>query len=332
MRLRFIEGEHSVPEEQQQPKQPAGNLATIGFIVILSVVCATVLAILSSALAKPQKVAKELDRSIQMMIAAKVMNHEGKFLVQNDEGKYVEAKYTEDGYLEPGESDSLPGRDEIIAVYRKRFKPYLVNQEGDVVTFEDAGINEEDYVSENKKQGYYKLKYKLIYEIMPNVKDETSDTKPIGYVIPVNGFGLWDAIYGYLAVKPDGNTVIGISWYDQKETPGLGANIADAEWQDHFPGKHIFQAGADGKADFESSPVGIIVVRGKVSEVLGESPKAKSAVDGMAGATLTGNGVTKAYKDVLNAYRPFFIKIHNNTDGGDVSSQSRTYNGGRRVR
>ena len=50
-------------------------------------------------------------------------------------------------------------------------------------------------------------------------------------------------------------------------------------------------------------------MRGKVSEVLGDAPKAQSAVDGIAGATLTGNGVTKAYTDVLEAYRPFLIAI-----------------------
>lgn len=62
---------------------------------------------------------------------------------------------------------------------------------------------------------------------------------------------------------------------------------------------------SDGKTDFKSAPLGILVVKGKVSEVLGNSPKSKSAVDGMAGATLTGNGVTEAYRDVLSPYRPF---------------------------
>src|SRR5690606_10592622 len=130
----------------------------------------------------------------------------------------------------------------------------------------------------------------------------------VGYVIPVNGYGLWDAIYGYLAIEPNGETVIGTSWYDQKETPGLGANIADAEWQDLFPGKLIFQPRANGEVDPATAPIGIVVVKGRVSEVLGDAPKAKNAVDGMPGATLTGNGVTDAYRFVLNAYRPFFVK------------------------
>ena len=103
--------------------------------------------------------------------------------------------------------------------------------------------------------------------------------------------------------------MIGISWYDQKETPGLGANIAEAYWQNQFSGKKLFQESPDGKTDFNRAPLGITVVKGKVAEVYGDSPKAKSAVDGMTGATLTGNGVTDTYKEVLSAYRPFLLKL-----------------------
>lgn len=196
--------------------------------------------------------------------------------------------------------------------------------------FQEAGINEEEYTANFKKTGYYKQPWKLIYKILS--PDSTKEVVE-GYVIPINGFGLWDAIFGYLAIKPDGNQVIGISWYDQKETPGLGANIAEAYWQDLFPGKLIFQESASGQTDFKTAPLGIVVVRGKVAEVLGSSPKSKSAVDGMAGATLTGNGVTDAYRDVLAPYRPFLIKIHSESekrtssesDGKDGKAPARSF-------
>ncbi len=51
-------------------------------------------------------------------------------------------------------------------------------------------------------------------------------------------------------------------------------------------------------------------MKGKVADVFDQTPRAKSAVDGMAGATLTGNGVTDAYKNALAPYRPFLIRIH----------------------
>jgi len=285
-------------------------------MVILSFICALVLSSLASILQQPKEIAKELDRSKQMMIAAKILSHEGYFLIQNEQGEYDPAKFVEGGALIPGNKTDIASRDELLQVYKKRIVPYLVNDKGELATFEEEGINEKEYVNEYKKTGYYKLPQKLVYEILPNFEPggEQKET-PNGYVIPVNGFGLWDAIYGYLAVKPDGDTVIGIAWYDQKETPGLGANIADAPWQSLFPGKKIFQESPSGETDFKTAPIGITVVKGKVTEVLGDVPKAKSAVDGMSGATLTGNGVTDAYKDVLSAYRPFFIKIHDEEEG-----------------
>lgn len=295
---------------EPQPKKEPSNIQILTFVVILSFVCALILSILASALKQPKEIAKELDRSEQMLIAAKIFTHDGYFLILDDQGEYQPAKF-ENGVLVPGSEEDRASSTEILEIYKTRLIPFLVDNKGELTTFQKAKINYKNYIAEHKKRGYYKQPYKLIYEVLPNKKrDELKEEKPIGYVIPVNGAGLWDAIYGYLAVKPDGDTIIGISWYEQKETPGLGANIADAEWQIHFPGKLIFQESPDGTTDFKTAPVGITVVKGKVNEVLGDSPKAKSAVDGMAGATLTGNGVTNAYRVVLEAYRPFFIKIH----------------------
>ncbi len=287
------------------------------FTVLLSFFCALILAALASALKEPQEIAKELDRSEQMLIAARIYTYQGYFLLKNDEGKEVPAKHIGDGVLVPGTPEDFATKNDILEVYKRRLKPFLVNNQGELTTFEKAGLDLDNYVADYKKTGYYKQPLKLLYEILPNPKEgeaASAEDKPLGYVIPVNGYGLWDAIYGYIAVKTDGNTVIGISWYDQKETPGLGANIAEQPWQSLFPGKKIFQPNADGSTDFKTSPIGITVVKGKVSEVLGEAPKAQTAVDGMPGATLTGNGVTTAYQDVLSSYRPFFIKIHQETE------------------
>lgn len=272
-------------DTQPPLSQRATSFQTIVFMIILSLVCALILSILASALAKPQELAKELDRTKQLLIAAKLFDHEGHLLHDGAPAKEVATSA------------------QILEVYKKRIQPLLVNAQGETTTFEKAGLNEDRYIQEHQKTGFYKQPEKLIYAIL------SDSGEPTGYVIPVNGFGLWDAIYGYLAIKPDGDTVIGISWYDQKETPGLGANITESSWQSQFPEKVIFQSTASGKTDFKTAPLGLVVVKGKVVDVLGDSPKAKSAVDGMAGATLTGNGVTDAYRDVLSAYRPFLIKL-----------------------
>lgn len=301
--------------EKPETEAPSGSsdFRTIMFMVILSFICALILSVLASALAEPKEIAKDLDRSKQMMIAAKILSHDGHFLIKNDEGRYVPAKYLKDGILVPGTNNDIASQSELLEVYKLRMQPLLVDDKGNLTTFEAAHLNEEEYLTNYKKSGYYLQPLKLLYKITHNPSSEAEmmggEEAADGYVIPVNGFGLWDAIYGYLAIDVDGNTVIGTTWYDQKETPGLGANIADPPWQSLFPNKLLFQPSADGSTDFKTAPLGIVVVKGKVAEVLGEAPKSKSAVDGMAGATLTGNGVTDAYKNVLNAYRPFLLKL-----------------------
>lgn len=288
-------------------------------MVVLSFICALILSVLASTLRVPQEVAKEIDRSTQMLIAARIMSPFGYFQILEKDDKTTPAKFTDGGILVPTDQIYIPNREQILEVYKNRIKPFLVNDKGEATTFAKTGIDESKYISENRKTGYYLQPYKLIYKIYPNpkagTKDEPNqDTSVEGYVIPVNGMGLWDSIYGFIAIKPDGDTVIGISWYDQKETPGLGANISEADWQSQFPGKKIFQESPDGKTNFKTALIGITVVKGKVKEVYGNSTKALSAVDGMAGATLTGNGVTSAYKDVLTAYRPFLIRMNEQSD------------------
>ena len=104
---------------------------------------------------------------------------------------------------------------------------------------------------------------------------------------------------------------IGISWYDQKETPGLGAVITEPKWQAQFFNKDIFLPNPDRKTNFELAPLGLTVVKGEVQNVMGDKPKAKTAVDGIPGATLTGTGVTKAYHESLAPYRPFLTRLNN---------------------
>lgn len=298
--------------EPSSPTTTKSNY-TLWFMAALSFICAVILSILASALREPQLLAKELDRSKQMLISARIISPYGYFQVQED-GQFYPAQLSKDGRLEKTDQIIYPTREQVLEIYRMRIAPFLVDDKGNERTFQQAGINEQKYVQDYRKSGYYNEPLKLIYKVFANSRKgekEQPDQRPIeGYVFPINGMGLWDAIYGYLAIKPDGDTVIGISWYDQKETPGLGANIAEPEWQSQFPGKVIFQESADGKTDFSTAPLGIVVVKGKVNEVLGTSAKSRSAVDGMAGATLTGNGVTNAYRDVLAPYRPFLIKLH----------------------
>ncbi len=292
---------------------------TLIFIVFLCVVCGLLLSIVAYSLQNAQEAAKSFDRSKQMLIAAKILTPRGTFQMEK-EGAYVDGRFdpaTE--LLVPAKMTQAASEDEILAISKTRIRPLLTDRKGTVYTFEEQQISLEEYLSENKKAGYAALPLKLFYAILPNdqkslnlsneqiAKDLSSIEK---IVFPVSGFGLWAPIYGYLVVGPDGKQVIGTTWYEHGETPGLGANIAEAWWQEQFFGKVIFQESSSGKTDFETAYLGITVVKGSVQNVLGNSPKAHSAVDGISGATLTGDGVSQAYHNTLTPYRSFLINFN----------------------
>ena len=111
-------------EEQETSAAPAfqgkTDAQTIRFMVILSFVCALILSVLASALAIPKEIAKDLDRSKQMMIAAKILSHEGYFLIQNEGGRSSPAKYLKDGMLVPGDEKDFATQKELLEVYKLR--------------------------------------------------------------------------------------------------------------------------------------------------------------------------------------------------------------------
>ncbi len=118
------------------------------------------------------------------------------------------------------------------------------------------------------------------------------------YVAPIRGKGLWDAIWGYVAL--DENMVVQGAYFDHKgETPGLGANIKQRFFMDDFIGEHLMSNGV-----FK----GITVAKGNNDPKNVE--KTDNEVDAIAGATITGDGVTAMIKSDLKLYLPYFQKIN----------------------
>lgn len=112
------------------------------------------------------------------------------------------------------------------------------------------------------------------------------------YVIPLYGAGLWDAIWGYVALEDDKNTIIGASFDHKGETPGLGAEINQYWFEDQFIGKTIF----DENNNFVS-----------VKAVKGGAPQGDMhGVDGISGGTITSDGVSNMISERLEHYLPYF--------------------------
>ena len=109
------------------------------------------------------------------------------------------------------------------------------------------------------------------------------------YVFPVYGVGLWGAIWGYVALNDDKDTVYGVYFSHASETPGLGAEIAGEHFQSEFPG---LKAMADGQVALD------VVKNGKVAD-------AEHQVDGISGGTITSVAVGTMLKECLGNYTKF---------------------------
>ena len=119
------------------------------------------------------------------------------------------------------------------------------------------------------------------------------------YIAPIRGKGLWDAIWAYVAM--DDNMVIQGAFFDHKgETAGLGANINKRFFMDDFIGEDLMNNGKF---------VGINVAKGNADPL--NIDKTDNEVDAIAGATITGDGVSAMLRSELRLYVPYFENLKN---------------------
>tara|TARA_B100001146_G_scaffold35962_1_gene29378 strand:- start:29504 stop:30220 length:717 start_codon:yes stop_codon:yes gene_type:complete len=121
------------------------------------------------------------------------------------------------------------------------------------------------------------------------------------YIIPLRGNGLWNAIWGYIALKEDINTIEGISFDHEAETAGLGAEITEDWFINSFNDEKILNS----NGEF----VGIYV--SKSNNDPDNIDKNDNEVDAISGATVTGDGVSDMIKERLENYLPYFKNITN---------------------
>ncbi len=174
----------------------------------------------------------------------------------------------------------------------KYFNMYLKNQ---------YALKSDGSIDENVKAFDVNLKTEL-------KKDPKNQVYPIFiaevdakkyYVVPLRGKGLWDAIWGYIALEQDLNTIKGVKFGHKGETPGLGAEITKKWFEEEFKGEKI--------DDKNGALVGVTVLKGNMDPK--NLDKEDNEVDAISGATLTCDGVTDMIKEGLNYYAPFFNKI-----------------------
>ncbi|MBL7870559.1 MAG: NADH:ubiquinone reductase (Na(+)-transporting) subunit C [Cyclobacteriaceae bacterium] len=181
--------------------------------------------------------------------------------------------------------------DDINAIYASKVKESVIDFQGNIK--EGKKATDVDVAKEYKKLPEERLL--PVYEFI----NETNPNKVDNVVLPLYGFGLWNDIWGFVALKSDLNTIQGVKFQHKGETPGLGARIESEEIQMRFKDKSIF----DG--DVLKS---VALQKGEGNDYSNDPHK----VDGMSGATLTAKGVNNMFQDYLTCYKSYLKKNQQN--------------------
>ena len=100
----------------------------------------------------------------------------------------------------------------------------------------------------------------------------------------------------------DANMIVQGAYFDHKgETAGLGANIKQRYFMDDFIGEHLLKDG---------SFKGIAI--SKSNNDPKNEDKTDNEVDAIAGATITGDGVSAMIKSELKKYVSYFNTLKTN--------------------
>ena len=246
-------------------KKTDSNLYTLLFAVGMVVVVGALLAGVAQVLKPTIDENKRIEKQQNILYAMNVNDNEG----DND-------------------VEFIP-TDRVEEEFNKYIKKQLVI-EGDKVTEDDKA-----YLIDLKKEET-KAKDASYTRKLPLFVGE-KDGKEV-YVIPVRGKGLWDAIWGFVAVD-NSMTVQGVYFDHKAETPGLGAEIKQRYFMDDFTGAKFLNGNA-----FE----GIAVAKGNNDPL--NNDKTDNEVDALAGATITGDGVSAMLKKDIKMYVSYFKTLN----------------------
>lgn len=245
------------------------NIYVIVFTAIMTIVVGGVLSFTSQVLAPAQKKSVELDTKSQIL--SSVMDREKL------------------GKMKP---------EEVLSMYDARISSLVVDINGNQVETDEDGnqiIAEEVDILKN----YKKDPENRLYPVFKYMNAENKD-KIDAYILPLYGAGLWDKIWGFVALDSDLKTIAGASFAHKAETPGLGARIASPQIQQRYVGKEIYDENGD--------LVSVKMVKGE-----GNPGLTKHEVDGMSGATITGKGLNAMLENYLSYYQSYLNKTKKQT-------------------
>ena len=183
--------------------------------------------------------------------------------------------------------------DEVSEIFEKNIKQEVYDMKGNLLTPEQVeAAGYKGGKAENVDMGK-EAKKPEAERMIPMYTYKDGDNEY--YILSVRGKGLWDAIWGNIALEKDMNTIAGVDFDHRQETPGLGAEIKDnAAWKRQFIGKTILDENGEIR--------GVAVVKGGAKNDVWQ-------VDGISGATITADGVGEMLARGLKYYSPVLDKM-----------------------
>ncbi|PFG55526.1 Na+-transporting NADH:ubiquinone oxidoreductase subunit C [Vibrio sp. ES.051] len=245
---------------------------TLGVVIGLSLVCSIIVSTAAVGLRDKQKANAVLDKQSKIVEVASIEAN----------GKKVPELFAE--YIEPRLVDLETGN-------------FVETAENGATATEfdqrEASKDAERSISLTKEEDVADIRRRAKTAVVYLVKSQGEVQK---IILPMHGKGLWSMMYAFVAVETDGNTVSGITYYEQGETPGLGGEVENPSWRNQFVGKKLY--------DDNYQPA-IKVVKG------GAPQGSEHGVDGLSGATLTSNGVQHTFDFWLGemGFGPFLAKV-----------------------
>jgi Na+-transporting NADH:ubiquinone oxidoreductase subunit C len=211
------------------------------------------------------------------------------------------------------EDGSKPSQDEVNTLFETRIESRILNTETNEIAtdshIDDPLVYDQLKASKDPAQSYKvdanNAKVARIPTYIPIYIIKNEDGSTNNLVLPVEGMGLWGTLYGFVSLDKDIETIRGLTFYKHKETPGLGAEVDNPSWKAKWPGRKVY--------DEEGVPQ-IGVIKGPA----GTPEEAPFDVDGLAGATLTSNGVTNLLRFWLGekGFGPYLASF--DTEGSDA--------------
>ena len=235
----------------------------LGFAAVVCVVCAVFVSSSAVSLRDRQSANQALDMQRNVLVATGLAAADEQLSRKDVEARFAAIRQT---VIDLRTGEEAPEIDTVTFDHRAA--------EADVARSREAPPN---------NAGLRRIADQaLVYELR-GANDELDLV-----VLPVSGLGLWGMLYGFIALDADLETIRGLTFYEHKETPGLGGEVDNPRWKALWSGRQAFDANAEPTIE---------VIKG----LAGPARDDPHRVDGLAGATMTSRGVTNLLRFWLGA-------------------------------